>query len=86
MNVSLGIRFEGGVQGCLSLNKTLLDTAVVYVGRREQLEPRVIVIVVVPVDEITGEPPRVFDFSEAIGEIGAVLHRFEVRFAIRIVV
>lgn len=43
-------------------------------------------VVLVPVEEVRAVPARVFDRAEAVGEVGPVLQRLEVRLAVRALV
>jgi hypothetical protein len=60
--------------------------AVVDVMWDEQAETRVVMLNVVPREEVLGMSPGVLDGSEAFGKVGAVLERLEVRLGERIVV
>ena len=59
---------------------------VVHVVRREQAEPDVVVLGVVPGEEVAAEAARVLERAEAVGEVGPVLQRLELRLGVRVVV
>ena len=56
------------------------------VGRREEVEPFVVMVVVVPPEEIDAPPSPMPRIAEATGIIGLVLQRVELRFGERVVV
>jgi hypothetical protein len=64
----------------------LLGKPVVDLVGREQAEARVVVLGVVPREEDVAEAARVLDRSEALGKLGAVLHRLELRLGEGVVV
>src|SRR6266702_4474480 len=60
--------------------------AVMHGRRREQRETRVVMLVVVPVEEPDAEGARVLDAAEPVRELGPVLQRLELRLRVRVVV
>ena len=64
----------------------LLGSAVMHVCWRQQAQPRVVVLIVVPVEEIDTETTRIFDAAEAFWKVRPVLERLELGFRIRVVV
>ena len=64
----------------------LLGQPVVDVVGREQAEADVAVLGVVPGEEVLAVGARVLDRAEAVGEIGPVLERLELRLGERVVV
>lgn len=49
-------------------------------GWREETEPAVPMVLVVPTKEFLPERPAVFDRSETVGKLWTILQRSEVRF------
>ena len=74
------MRLEGGVQDHLAMRQDVSGLAVVDHGRRHQTKARVVVLVVVPLEEGMAEAASVFDGTEAIGEAGAVFQGAELAF------
>ena len=64
----------------------LFSESVVHVEWRQEAEPRVPVLLVVPVEEHLAVRSRMLDGTESLGEIGPVLQRLELRLGIWIVV
>jgi len=56
------------------------------IGRREHGEAGVMVVEVVPVEEVAAEGARVLHGAEALGKVRPVLECLELRFAERVVV
>ena len=54
-----------------------LGAAEVDVGRGVEANPRVAVLVVVPMEEALSERPAILERAEVVRELGAVLERFE---------
>jgi hypothetical protein len=77
---------EGGVQDHLAMGEDVSGLAVVDHGRRHQSKTRVVVLVVVPLEEGLAEAARVFDGTEAVRETRAVFEGAELAFRIRIVI
>ena len=77
---------EGARQGRLALSGHLIGTPGVDIGRREQRDSRVTMLMVVPVEEGLAVGTRVFDADEACRDVGAVLQRLELRLRVRVVV
>src|SRR5947209_20517938 len=59
---------------------------VVHIVRREQPEPDVMVLGVVPGEEVAAEAAHVLERAEALRKVGPVLHGFELRLRERVVV
>ncbi len=64
----------------------LLRGAVMHAGRGQQAEPRVVVVVVVPLEEAAAEGQRVFVAAEALREGRLVLEGLELCLGVRVVV
>jgi hypothetical protein len=77
---------ESGIEHGLTLGDNLGGLAVVDHGGREQAEPGVVMIVVVPEKEGLAEAARVFDRAEALRKVRPVFQRTELAFRIRVVV
>lgn len=60
--------------------------AVMHIARHEEPEPGVVVLAVVPAEEVTAEGAHVLDRAEAVGEVLAVLNCLELRRRERVVV
>jgi hypothetical protein len=78
-------RGVGGLKNALALGVERLCLAVVHGGRGHQADPGVAVGVVVPVKERAAEPARVLDRVKAVGELGPVLQRLELRLRVGVV-
>jgi len=83
---ALGMRGEGDVEDLSTLCGALRDEPVVHVVGREEAEPSMMVLVVVPAEEILAVRATVFDAAESVGEIGPVLECLEVRLEVRVVI
>ena len=81
----LGRRGVGGVEDALALGVERLGVAVVDRGGGHQADPGVAVGVVVPVEELAAERAGLLDVLEAVGELGPVLQRLELRLAVGVV-
>jgi hypothetical protein len=80
------MRLEGGIQDHLAMRQDVSGLPVVYHGRRHQTKARMVVLVVVPLEEGLAEAASVFDGTEAIREAGAVFEGSELTFRIWIVI
>ena len=76
------MRREGPVVDVLALGDALLGAAVVDVGRREHAERGVVVLVIAPVEEVLAVYTRILCRAEALGKVGPVLQRLELRLAL----
>jgi hypothetical protein len=54
--------------------------AAVHVVRRHETDAAMVVLDVVPAEEVDAESASVLDAAEAVGEIGPILQRLELRF------
>ncbi len=79
---AFGASGVGGVEDALSGGMESCRLAVVDGCRGHQADPGVVVLVVVPVEELAAEHSGVLDLVEMVGELGPVLERLEVRFAL----
>ena len=70
----------GGGEHTGSRGNALLGQAVVHISGRQQAEPRVMVLCVVPGEEDVAVRPGVLDRAETCRERWAVLERLELRF------
>jgi hypothetical protein len=75
---ALGMSSMCVVENGLALDDALVNAVEVNIGWREHCDAAVVMLVVVPVEEVGAETARVFDFAEAIGEAGPVLECLEV--------
>src|SRR6266508_602417 len=82
----LGMGGVGAVQDHGAGVDDLLGAAVVHVGRGQQRDPRVVVLVVVPAEEVLAEAAGVLDRAEPLREGGMLLQRLELAFRVRVVV
>ena len=57
----------------------LLGEPMMHVVRREEAEPDVVVLGVVPGEEVAAVVAAVLDAAESLGETGAVFERLELR-------
>ena len=71
---------ESGIEDHLAMRQDVSGLAVVDHGRRHQTKARVVVLVVVPLEEGMAEAASVFDRSEAIRETGAIFQSTELTF------
>src|ERR1043166_7071461 len=76
----------GSVQARLTNGDEIFDPTMEHVGRCEQRQPRVLVMMVVPVEELGTPSAGMLYVTEAPGEIGLVLERLELRLGKRVVV
>jgi len=81
----LRVPLVGGVEHAGPGRVELGRLAVVDGGGGHQPDPGVAVLVVVPVKEHAAVPAGVLDIVEALGELGPVLQRLEVRLAVGVV-
>ena len=63
-----------------------LGQAVVNAVRGVETDPRMMVCVVVPIEEGAAETARVLDRTETLGKLRPVLHGAELRFRERVVI
>ena len=70
----------GDIENSLPFRDELGGLTVVDGGRGQQLQPRVMVLVVVPGKKVLTETARILDGTEAIRVLRPILHGFEVRF------
>ena len=71
------MRGVGGVEDGGTALAQLRGEAVVDIVRRAEPDAAVVVIAVVPVEEVAAVGPRVLDVHEAVGEVGAVFECLE---------
>ncbi len=57
----------GGMQDCSTRIALLLDAAMVNVCRREQSDARVMMLSIIPVEELPTELARLFEIVEVTG-------------------
>ena len=74
------MRVERGVEDDLTKRQDVRGLAVMDHGRRHQAKARVMVLVVVPLEEGLAEAASVFDGTKAIRETGAVFQGTELTF------
>ena len=81
-----GVSRIGGIEDDLAMGQDVRGLAVVDHGRRHQPKARVVVLVVVPLEEGLAEAASIFDGTEAIRETRAVFQGTELAFRIRIII
>ena len=86
MNESLRVGQVGRVENGLALFDDPGRLAVVHHGRRQQAEAGMTMLLVVPREELLTEGATVLNRAEALGKLGAVLHRAKLAFRIRVVI
>ena len=79
-NEALGMSVESGVQDHLAMGQDVSGLAMVNHGRRHQAKARVVMLVVVPLEEGLAEATSVFDGTEAVRETGAIFKGAELAF------
>ena len=73
----------GGEHGGASFD-ALLGAAVVHVGRPVEADAAVVVLVVIPGEEVDAVRAGVLDAAEALGKTGAVLEGLEPGLGVRV--
>ena len=74
------------IENSLALLDEWTSLPVMHGGRRQQLQGRVMMQMVIPVEELLAEAAGILDGSEAVRIIGTILHGFEVSFRKGIVI
>ena len=82
----LGVSFIGEVQDGLPSRNELHRLAIVDRCRSEQLQTRMMVLLVIPREEILAEPACILDGAETVRVIWPILHSLEVGFRERVVI
>jgi hypothetical protein len=77
---------EGTIEGLLSGGMDLVGLSIVDLIRGHEADADVVVVLIVPGEEVAAELPGVFDAAEALWEPGLILQGLEVAFRERIVV
>jgi hypothetical protein len=77
---------ERVVEGLGTLLEERLRVAVVNAVRGHEADAGMAVCAVVPLEELLAVGTRILDATEAFGELGAVLERFELSLGVRIVI
>ena len=70
----------------LSLRNDLRSLSVMDIGRSQQIQAGMVMLVVIPGEELLAEPAGIFNRAESIRIIGAVLQSSEVGLGERIVI
>ena len=83
---AFGMTQVGDIENGLPLGDKLGSLTVMNRGRRQQLQAGVMVLVVIPGEELQAETAGILDGAKAVGVLRAVLHGFEVSFRERIVI
>jgi len=78
--------FEGRREDQLTAPYDFICKAIVHLFRGQQGDAAVVVLFVIPEEEILAKRPAVLDAAEAIRKLRAVLKGFEVGFRIGVVV
>src|ERR1700680_3937391 len=86
LDEALGMRRVGGGEDVLPMRAHRSGPAEVDNGGREEAEPAVTALVVVPAKKVLPERAAILDRSESFRKLGTVLERLELRFRERIVV
>ena len=66
----------GGIENGLPLGNQLGSEAIVNGGRGQQVEPGMVVLVVIPGEEVLAEAAGILNRAEAVRVLGPVLHGF----------
>src|SRR3989338_10941833 len=77
---ALGMPGIGCGEDAVAMRAHRLGLAEVDHGGREEAEPTVPMVLVVPAEKLLAKRAAVFDRSEAVGKLRTVLQRSEVRF------
>ena len=83
---AFGVGGEGGIQCGLALDHADVSEAMMHVGRREHPDASVVMLLVVPSEEVARIAPRILDLPEALGKTRSIFERLEVGLAEGIVV
>ena len=83
---AFGVDDVGSVKNCLALLDDKRGLAMVKHRGSEQTDPGVMMILVVPAEEVDGKDSGVLDRSEAVGEAWPILQGAELAFRVRVVV
>src|SRR5208282_1605997 len=83
---ALWVFMECLIEGDLTGRVNGIDLAIMHLVRRHQANPRMVMVLIVPIEELTAEASGVLDAAEALWEAWLVLQRLEVAFGERIVV
>ena len=70
----------------LSLLERFHREAVMHLRGRQEAQTAMVMVVVVPVEVVDAEAPRVFEGAKTVRKIGPILHRFELALGEGIVV
>ena len=85
MDESFRVSLVGSIENGLSVPEEFFRVAVVNGRGSHQLEAGVVMLVVVPREELLAEAAGLFEGTETIRKAGAVLQRFEVSFRVGVV-
>src|SRR5688572_14874286 len=86
LNKPLGVSCVGEVERSLPSRDDVVSTAVMDVARSEQGDARVVVALVVPVEELGEEGPGFLEGAESGRHGGLVLEGLEDGFGVRVIV
>ena len=85
-NETLRVFLISAIENCLALLDEWSSLPVMHGGRRQQLQGRVMMPMVVPVEELLAETAGILDGSESVRIVGTILDGFEVSLRKRIVI
>src|SRR5580658_1815409 len=83
---ALGVLRVGVVESDLAAGSDLFDAAVEYLGRSEERKSRMLVMVIIPGEELLTPSSRMGERSEPLRIVGLVLQRLELRLGEGVVV
>ncbi len=86
MDESFRVRLVGSIENGLSSGEEFFRLAVVNGSRGHQLEAGVMMLVVVPREELLAETSGLFEGPEAVGEARPIFQCFEVGLRVGVVV
>ncbi len=76
----------GGLEGCLSGGRDLLGPTVMEILRGQESDSRMVVLLIVPVEERNIEESGVFNATKTRRKLRPVLERLEVGFRVRVII
>ncbi len=86
LDEAFGVGKVSGIQNTLAMSEDGWGLAMMKRGRREEADAGVVVLFVVPVEEVDGEGTGVLDRAEAGWEAWPILQGSELTFRVRVVV
>ncbi len=83
---AIRVVLEGLIEGFLSCGVNLVGLSIVDLVGRHQADADVVMLLVVPGEELLAEGPGVLDAAEAFWELGLIFERLEMAFRERVVI